>query len=103
MSSDFERRLTLAVASLREGEVVSFGDIAAKAGKPNAPRAAGSFLSKTKLKLPWWRVVYSNGSLPQCDVITQKQRLQSEGVVVSEQRIVSSPLGRFRIATTKHR
>lgn len=101
MTSEFEQQMTLAVASLRVGEVVSFGDIASKAGKPSAPRAAGRFLSKTKLKLPWWRVVYSDGTLPRCNVPTQKQRLQSEGVLLSGQRIVASPLGRFRAAAVK--
>ncbi len=96
MASTFEQRLTLAVAELAEGEVVSFGDIAARAGRPDAPRAAGSFLSKTKLKVPWWRVVYSSGKLPPCNVPKQTAQLRSEGVVVTGGRVRESPKGRFR-------
>lgn len=94
--TEFERKLTLAVAALDEGEVVSFGDVAKAAGRPNAPRAAGSFLAKNMVELPWWRVVYANGRLPLCDVPTQIMRLEAEGVEVLRNRVQKSPRGRFR-------
>lgn len=94
--TEFEKRLMLAVADLREGEVVSYGDIAARAGKPEAPRAAGRFLSKTTYQVPWWRVVYSNGKLAACNLPRQAAYLEAEGVEVRNDRVVSSPLGRFR-------
>ena len=90
-----EQALTIAVAGLKEGEVVSYGDVAEKAGRPNAPRAAGALLSKSPMSLPWWRVVYASGKLAPCDPATQQEKLESEGVMVRNGRVVQSPLGRF--------
>lgn len=98
--TEFERRMTLAVAGLREGEVVSFGQVAARAGKPNAPRAAGRFLSSTSNQLPWWRVVYANGKLPPCNPQMQAVKLTAEGVVVENNRVVSAPVGTFNLSET---
>lgn len=94
-SSEFDRRMLLAVAALHEGEVVSYGDIAASAGRPNAPRAAGRFLAKTTHKIPWWRVVYSNGRIAECNLPKQARYLEAEDVKVIAGRVVSAPLGRF--------
>lgn len=94
-ASDLEQALTVAVASLREGEVVSYGDVAARAGRPDAPRAAGSLLSKALTSLPWWRVVYSSGKLAPCDPETQQAKLEDEGVTIRAGRVIQAPLGRF--------
>lgn len=94
-TTPLEQALVVAVASLKEGEVVSYGDVAAKAGRPDAPRAAGALLSKSMASLPWWRVVYSSGKLAPCDPETQQEKLEAEGVVVKNGRVVSAPAGRF--------
>lgn len=91
-----EQSLTIAIASLREGEVVSYGDVAERAGRPDAPRAAGALLAKSMTCLPWWRVVYASGKLAPCNPDLQTQKLQEEGVCVENGRVVWSPLGRFR-------
>lgn len=88
--------MTIAVLSLREGEVVSFGDIAAKAGRPDAPRAAGRLLATSPIDLPWWRVVYSSGKIPACNIPRQQNRLREEGVIIEGDRVKESPLGRFK-------
>lgn len=93
--SEFEQRMLVAVAALREGEVVSYGDIAAKAGRPNAPRAAGRFLAKSRYQIPWWRVVYSSGAIAECNLPKQANKLSMEGVEIRNQKVVHSPLGRF--------
>ena len=94
-ATELEQALTIAAASLQEGEVVSYGDLAKQAGRPDAPRAAGALLSKSLTSLPWWRVVYSDGRLAPCDPATQKQHLESEGCIVRNGRVVFAPLGRF--------
>ena len=94
-TTPLEQALTVAVASLREGEVVSYGDVAERAGRPDAPRAAGALLSKAITTLPWWRVVYASGKLAPCDPVTQQEKLEEEGVVVKNGRVARSPLGRF--------
>ena len=90
--------VTTAVLELMEGEIVSFGDIARKAGHPRAARAAGTILSKSGDTLPWWRVVYADGHLPPCNPGLQAERLIAEGVQVHGFRVLASPLGRFRRA-----
>ena len=95
-ASEFEQALTIAVASLREGEVVSYGDIAARAGRPDAPRAAGALLSKALTALPWWRVVYASGKLAPCDPPLQQAKLEEEGVAIRAGRVLHAPLGRFK-------
>lgn len=94
-ATELEQALTVAVAALKDGEVVSYGDIAERAGRPDAPRAAGALLSKAIASLPWWRVVYACGKLAPCDPETQQQRLEEEGVVVKNGRVRRSPRGRF--------
>ena len=98
-ATDFEQALIIAAAKLREGEVISYGDLAARAGRPNAPRAAGALLSKSVAELPWWRVVRANGQLASCDPETQRQQLESEGCEITNGRVVRSPWGRFRRGT----
>lgn len=90
-----QQQIALAVESLSEGEVVSFGDLAALAGRPDAARAAGAVLANSADTLPWWRVVYSDGRLPPCNPGLQAERLAEEGVDLHGFRVVLSPKGRF--------
>ena len=55
----FQRELLQAVRTVRWGDVVSYGDLAALAGRPRAARAAGGFCaaSRTSLVVPCHRVV----------------------------------------------
>lgn len=83
------------IASLREGEVVSYGDVAHDAGRPGAARAVGAVLATTELELPWWRVVRSDGRLATEKSSRQAERLRAEGVTVRDGRVIESPFGRF--------
>ena len=62
-STDFERKVLVALAKVRSGEVISYGELAAAAGSPRAARAVGSALGKNPIPilLPCHRVVASNG------------------------------------------
>lgn len=90
-----QRAIVSAVEDLAEGEVVSFGDVAARAGRPDAARAAGAVLAGSADSLPWWRVVYSSGHLPPCNPGLQAQRLAEEGVHLRGFRVIDAPRGRF--------
>lgn len=90
-----EQRMLDAVGNLCVGEVISYADVAARAGRPGASRAAGRVLSKGDDRIPWWRVVYSDGRLPACNPAVQKQRLENEGVELVNNKVVAAPLGRF--------
>jgi len=61
--SDFERRVLKALAKVRRGAVISYGELAAAAGSPRAARAVGSALGKNPIPvlLPCHRVVAANG------------------------------------------
>lgn len=83
------------IEGLRPGEVVSYGDVAARAGYPRRHRAVGQLLGASFDALPWWRVVYNDGRLPPVNPSLQEQRLLEEGVTMKRMRVVKSPLGRF--------
>ena len=61
----FERDVLRALSRVPYGRAVSYGDLAAAAGRPHAYRAAGSVMARNPLPviLPCHRVVHSDGSL----------------------------------------
>jgi methylated-DNA-[protein]-cysteine S-methyltransferase len=63
--SDFSRRVLGATAQVGYGEVSTYGQIAARAGKPSAARAAGRALGANPIPIivPCHRVVGTSGSL----------------------------------------
>jgi O-6-methylguanine DNA methyltransferase len=78
--TDLERAIAHALARVRWGERVSYGELAARAGRPGAPRAAGAFCSSRcplDLLLPAHRVVRADGSLGEygSQGVAYKQRL----------------------------
>lgn len=83
------------IGSLGEGEVVSYGDVAADAGYPRRARAVGRFLAEGGRDVPWWRVVRGDGRLAAPDRREQIARLLAEGVVIRAGRVVAAPVGRF--------
>jgi methylated-DNA-protein-cysteine methyltransferase-like protein len=90
-----DRRILDVIRSLREGEVVTYGDIANDAGYPGLSRHVGHLLASTELDVPWWRVVNSTGRLVPGSEIEQGQRLIGEGVQVSDGRVRRARFGRF--------
>jgi O-6-methylguanine DNA methyltransferase len=77
--TELERAIAHALARVRWGERVSYGELAARAGRPSAPRAAGAFCSRCPLDLllPAHRVVRADGSLGEYGShgVRYKQRL----------------------------
>jgi len=78
--TELERAIAHALAGVRWGERISYGELAARAGRPGAPRAAGAFCSSrcfADLLLPAHRVVRSDGSLGEYGAhgVAYKQRL----------------------------
>jgi methylated-DNA-[protein]-cysteine S-methyltransferase len=59
----FGRELATALRRVPRGEIVTYGELAALAGRPGAARAAGTFCANNKLAIfvPCHRVVGSNG------------------------------------------
>jgi methylated-DNA-protein-cysteine methyltransferase-like protein len=88
--TEFEDRVVAVIRALRQGEVVTYGEIATEAGHPGAARAVGNILA-TSEGLPWWRVVASTGRLVPGHEKEQARRLRSEGIEVKGDRV---PFGR---------
>lgn len=61
--TEFHRELTAALRAVPRGEVVTYGELAALAGRPNAPRAAGTFCAHSRfgIVVPCHRVVAAGG------------------------------------------
>lgn len=86
-NDSFPQRVWQIVASIPEGKVTTYGEIARLAGSPRAARQVGGVLKRLPegSTLPWHRVVNSQGtiSLTGSDLQRQRQALLSEGVQVS--------------------
>ena len=77
----FVEAVRAVVRDVGRGQVVSYGEVARRAGYPGAARAVGNVLA-TSLGLPWWRVVRANGELAAHSGEEQARRLRREGVAV---------------------
>ena len=77
-----------AVAALRPGEITTYGQIAAQAGRPGAARAVGQVLARST-GLPWWRVVTTTGRLVPGKEEEHARRLRAEGLSVERNRLLS--------------
>jgi methylated-DNA-protein-cysteine methyltransferase-like protein len=81
------------LASVPPGRVITYGQLAALAGRPGAARWAGSLLRALPQdsQLPWHRVIAASGkiSLPagSAGALLQRQRLLAEGVVFRGERV----------------
>ncbi|QRG81324.1 MGMT family protein [Citrobacter sp. R56] len=87
IQDSFPQRVWQIVASIPEGFVTTYGDVARLAGSPRAARQVGGVLKRLPegSALPWHRVVNRHGaiSLTGPDLQRQRQALLSEGVMVS--------------------
>jgi methylated-DNA-protein-cysteine methyltransferase-like protein len=90
-----DQRIVEVIRALREGEVVTYGDIAEDAGYPKQSRLVGHILATTDEDVPWWRVVNSVGRLVPGHEREQSAQLRSEGVRVSDGRVRTARFGRF--------
>jgi septum formation protein len=88
-TAGFRARVEAVVAGLAPGEVVSYGDVAAEAGRPGAARAVGSILASPDIgpEVPWWRVVTVGGRLVPGHEQEHARRLAAEGVTVANGRV----------------
>lgn len=87
-TSEFHQAVIQVIKNIPKGRVASYGQVACLAGKPGAARQIAWFLhsSSRKYKLPWHRVINSQGkiSLPDPHYSKQKRLLKKEGIEFSE-------------------
>ena len=83
----FVEAVSRVLRNLRRGEVVSYGEVARRAGYPRAARAVGNVLARGT-GLPWWRVIRATGELVAHGREEQADRLRREGVSILGGRVV---------------
>lgn len=86
-SDDFEAAVYAVVRSIPAGEVMTYGEIAAEAGRPGAARGVGRIMAMSDGALPWWRVVTADGRLVPGNEVEHRRRLRDEGVDAGERRV----------------
>lgn len=85
-AGSFYERVYAIVREVPPGRVVTYGEIAWRAGSPLASRATGYALNALRwdADVPWWRVVNRAGRIsdrPGDGPVVQRERLEAEGVV----------------------
>jgi methylated-DNA-[protein]-cysteine S-methyltransferase len=84
-ATPFQRALTEALRGVPRGEVVSYGELAALAGRPGAPRAAGALCAANRFAfvVPCHRVVAAHGigGYGAAGVEVKRRLLALEGVM----------------------
>jgi methylated-DNA-protein-cysteine methyltransferase related protein len=92
----FDAAVLALVAKIPRGRVATYGQLAALAGKPRSARAVGRVMRNAD-GVPWHRVVNAQGGISRrsrmTGMVTQRIRLEQEGVVFRRGRVV---LRRFR-------
>ena len=88
----FQSECYEALKKVPKGKVITYAGLARMVGRPKAHRAVGSAMNKNPYapQVPCHRVVKSNGDLGgfATDIKFKIKRLQKEGVVVSDNKIV---------------
>lgn len=93
------QRIYTVLANVPKGYVVSYGQLADLAGLPGRARLAGTALKNlpVKSKLPWHRVVRSNGQLAFAKsseaFLRQQKLLAQEGITVKNGRVAMQQFG----------
>jgi methylated-DNA-protein-cysteine methyltransferase-like protein len=77
------------VHAIPRGKVATYGQVARLAGMPQQSRMVGRILSKlpNSTRLPWHRVINSQGKISNPNPAQQKERLEDEGVVMLQGRV----------------
>jgi methylated-DNA-protein-cysteine methyltransferase related protein len=86
----FEAAVAAVLRATGPGDVLTYGEVAAEAGRPGAARAVGRVLSRSGEALPWWRVVTAGGRLVPGHEDEHQRLLRAEGVVVDGGRVRSA-------------
>ena len=92
--SSFRRAVYRVVSRIGKGKVLTYGQVAAKAGVPGASRAVGTAMAENRYRdVPCHRVVRSDGSIGEYafgGTAVKAARLKREGVRIVSGRVVFS-------------
>lgn len=79
-------RVRSVVASIPQGSVLGYGDVAELAGL-RSPRLVGRILAEDGADLPWHRVLRSDGTTAEHLRHRQLEHLRAEGVLADGKRV----------------
>jgi methylated-DNA-protein-cysteine methyltransferase-like protein len=99
---DFDRAVERVVRAIPKGRVLSYGAVAARAGRWGGARHVAKSLRRLK-GVPWWRVIRSDGTLAAAVALEQGRRLRAEGIDVRARRVVEAQKHRAPLAAVKRR
>jgi methylated-DNA-protein-cysteine methyltransferase-like protein len=85
----FAVRVDRVVRAIPRGKTLSYGAVAAFAGRPGGARAVVRALHSLK-GVPWWRVIRADGTIAEEIAVEQARRLRAEGVRVTGRRVPAS-------------
>jgi methylated-DNA-protein-cysteine methyltransferase-like protein len=87
----FRRTVYAIVRRVPAGQVVTYGQVAALAGRHRAARAVGGAMRACPDGVPWHRVVNAQGAISrrrrESGMLTQRIRLEQEGVRLRRGRV----------------
>lgn len=96
----FSQRVAEVIKQIPKGKVTTYGTVAALAGSPRAALMVGRFLARTKIDLPWHRVIGKGGYItivnPFHPAEEQVALLRSEGVRVKDQKPPKVEIGKYQ-------
>jgi methylated-DNA-protein-cysteine methyltransferase related protein len=85
-SGELAHRILACVEAIPAGRVMTYGDVAEYVGA-SSPRIIGRVLAQDDGSVPWHRVLRSDGSLAEHLYTEQRQRLLTEGVRFTGERV----------------
>ena len=87
--ASLEAKIWQVVGSIPSGKVATYGQVAELAGAPQQSRMVGRILSRLPpgTKLPWHRVINSQGRISNPSPRRQIDRLADEGVAMVRGRV----------------
>ena len=87
--ADFRSKVLHIIHAIPEGRVATYGQIARLADQPNQSRLVGRILSQLPFgsKLPWHRVLNSQGRISSPNGQVQAERLAKEEIVLINGRV----------------
>lgn len=85
----FQHRVWQVVSLIPPGQVATYGQVATLAGMSEQSRLVGRILSRlpTDTRLPWHRVINSQGRISNPNRDNQRERLEAEGVSLVNGRV----------------
>lgn len=83
--TDAEAAVRAVVRAVPEGAVATYGDVAAAVGI--GPRQAGRLVGRLSEEIPWWRIVYADGSPATCHEGSAVELLVAEGIAFKGSRV----------------